>query len=103
MWWCANTNPMLPGGPIDEPEEPLVAEPQDLWDFIDAIRRRFPQSSSEYITKLETFRPLQREGVETVFEKFNEIAEVVEASGAYTPAMLAVRFHCQLPPGIDRR
>ena len=99
---------MLPRGPIDELEEPHVAEPQDLWDFLDAIKRRFPQSSSEYITKLETFRPLQGEGVETIFGKFNEISEVVEASGAYTLAMLAVRFHCQLPTqvqqhGIKRR
>ena len=101
IWWCGNTNPMLPGGPVDEPEEPPVAEPQDLWDFLDAIKRRFPQASAEYITKLENFPPLPGQGVETIYGHFNEIAEVVEASGAYTPAMLAVRFHCQLPTHVQ--
>ena len=53
MWWVDNSNPMLRGAA----EEPGIREPEDLHDFLEEIKRRFRQSSSEYVMKLETFRP----------------------------------------------
>ena len=64
------------------------------------MKRRFQQSSSENVMKLETFRPKPRDGVEIIFSNFNEIAEVVEGTRAYTPSMLASKFHSYLPANI---
>ena len=38
--------------------------------------------------------------METTFNRFNNIANVVQASKAYTPAMLGVKFYSHLPPYI---
>ena len=84
MWWVDNSNPMLPGA-AGEPDEPRIQEPQDLTDFLDKMKRIFRQSSSKYVMKLETFRPKPGDGVETIFCNFNEIAEVVGGTRAYTP------------------
>ena len=35
-----------------------------------------------------------------IFNKFNEVVEVVEGSRAYTPAMLGVKFYSHLPSNI---
>ena len=48
------------------------------------------------MTRLEHFRAKVGEGVKTVYNRFNEMAEVVEESKAYTAAVLGVHFYnCQ--------
>ena len=92
MWWVDNSEPMLRGG-AEEPDQPGIREPQDVTDFLEEIKRRFRQSSSEYVMKPETFRPKLGDGVETIFSNLDEIAEVVEGTRAYTSTMLANKFH----------
>ena len=101
MCWVDNSNPMLPRS-AKEPDEPRIGEPQDLHGFLEEIKRRFRQSSSEYVMKLETFRPKLWDGVETIFSNFNEITEVVEGTRAYTPSMLASKFHSYLSLKIQQ-
>ena len=90
---------MLPRA-VEELDRPGIREPQDLFDFLEEIKKRFRKSSSEYVMKLETFRPKPGDGVETIFSNFNEIAEVVEGTHAYTPTMLASKLHSYFPASI---
>ena len=73
MWWCKNSNPMLPGA-VEEPDRLGTREPTEIFNFLEDIKKRLRQSSLEYVMKLETFRPKTRDGVETIFSNFNEIA-----------------------------
>ena len=75
-------------------------EPADLADFVSAMKERFQQSTSEYINKLEASTCRPGEGVETIFGRFKEIAEVVEEDGVYPPTMLGIQFHSRLPSHI---
>ena len=100
MWWVCNSNPMLPGA-LEELDEPRIWEPQDLTDFLEEIKRTFRQLSSEYVMKLETFRP-KFAGVETIYSNFNDISEVVEGTRAYTLSMLVNNFHSYLPLKIQQ-
>lgn len=50
IWWCDNTNPILPGA-VGEPDISGIRDPQDLFNFLEEMKRRFKQSSSEYMTK----------------------------------------------------
>ena len=54
MWWVVNSNPTLPGAP-KEPDLPRVEELVDVHNFPEEIKRRFRQSLSEFVTKVETY------------------------------------------------
>ena len=99
MWWYENSNQILQGA-VEEPDRPGIREPPALFNFLEDIKKRFGQSSSEDVMNLETFRPKTGDGVETIFSNFNEIVEVVEGTRAYTPTMLANEFHSYLPANI---
>ena len=95
-----NSNPTLPRG-AEEPDEPEIKEPPDLQDFSEEIRKRFRESSAEYVVKLESYRPKPTDGVETIFSQFNEMAEAVEGTGTFTASMLRAKFRALLPPNIQ--
>ena len=49
MWWV-DVEP----GAVEEPDEQGIEEPPDLHDFLEEIRKRFRESSAEYVVKLES-------------------------------------------------
>lgn len=57
IWWCENTNPMLP-------DLLGVGELANLHNLLDAIKRRVKQLSSEYVTKVLMFKAKPGEGKE---------------------------------------
>ena len=65
-----------------------------------AMKEFFQQSTYQFINKLEEFRAIPGEGVETIFGRFNDSADVVEEDGADTLAMLGIKFHSHLPANI---
>ena len=48
-----HSNPTLRGA-AEEPDELGIEEPPVLQDFLEEIRKRFRESSAEYVVKLES-------------------------------------------------
>ena len=77
--------------PPDELNDPLD-EPEDLEEFITAMETSFQSASASFFDDLKAFRPVPRESLIRLTDRFDEVAEPLLFAGLVTTRGLALNF-----------
>ena len=93
---AVQTRPPVRPDQLDDP----ILEPNDLEEFLLIIQSAFQAASAACLDELKAFRPVPRESLVKMADRFDEVASPLYLSGLMTSRGLALHLRCHIPVHI---
>ena len=100
----ATTNAKRTAPPIRPDDEPIpIAEPDDLEEFFDQLRKAFQMAATNFLYDLNVFRGQPQESLTKLANRFDIISEPLIENDQMTARHLALHFVMHLPDHIRKK